>query len=490
MADEFDPAKFAAAAPAEADAFDPAAFAAGKTTSAPAPEKKSFIREAAGRVADTARGAVEAVKHPVETAKSAGRAIAHTVAEAGREVADEATHPLRTLQGAPLARLAGYSTPEAVKHADAVNREGVRGFQGNIPLAGLAHERLTGFPETSAADAAEAPHAGAVGTVAGAAAIPLATSYAPLVGRGLARAANASQDALLAASEASVARSAARRAVSATPVRDAVKEAAKEASSHAIHKTVAATLAHQLPGGHYIAPLVAGASVAKPVGKAALTAADEGFAALARRAGVGAESVAESPALRNLRDALKTATPEQAESIKASIAGLERRAAAGARPARAPEPDTVAAEYEPPPSVDIEEEAPTYRSEGRTTPAVEGAPERRALPPMEEPAAAAPPRSTPAGAREPGAPRRPVETTGYQRVVDAEDAKRRPAEARRSPMYQKAVDRMARAARAATSQRDFVRDAVEGGMDARDARKIWRAAHPYKPAPAAELETT
>lgn len=51
----------------------------------------------------------------------------------------------------------------------------------------------------------------------------------------------------------------------------------------------------------------------------------------------------------------------------------------------------------------------------------------------------------------------------------------------RSPEYAAAVDRLARAARSATSARDFVQDAVKAGMGVADARRIYEAAHTHQP---------
>jgi hypothetical protein len=51
----------------------------------------------------------------------------------------------------------------------------------------------------------------------------------------------------------------------------------------------------------------------------------------------------------------------------------------------------------------------------------------------------------------------------------------------KSPKYAAAVDRMARAARKASSLADFTRDAAAAGFPIADAHQIYRAAHPDKP---------
>lgn len=217
------------------------------------PAKRSFLGEAAHRAAEAGHNFVENVKNIPST--SAGRiwenakALAQPFKQAGQAVADEVTHPVRTLQGSPAAQFLGLSTPEAVRHHEAVGNEFERGFESTVPLAGLAHERLTGFPETSAEDAAEAPYAHGAGAVTGMAAAPLVGQ-----GAGLAKDAGAAvSGAVRKAGQAAIERSAAR---GATPIWDAVKEGGGD-------------LLH----GHVIKPAV----------RVGATAADELGAALARK---------------------------------------------------------------------------------------------------------------------------------------------------------------------------------------------------------------
>lgn len=249
---------------------DDDALIAAAGDAAVAPAQRSFLAEAAHRAADFGRGVAENTRNIPSTSwkriKENAKTLGHPFVEAGREVADELTHPMRTLQGAPLARALGYSTPEAVAHHDAVNREAIRGIQSNVPLAGLAHERLTDFLEADAADAAEAPHAAGAGQVAGMAGLALAPKAVPLVGRTLARAANAAQDATMATAKAArsigegaIARSAARGPVPTENVAGAVKE----------------TIAHSVKAGHMRGPAA--------LERAATVGADEAVAALARR---------------------------------------------------------------------------------------------------------------------------------------------------------------------------------------------------------------
>lgn len=187
--------------------------------------------------------------------------------------------------------------------------------------------------------------------------------------------------------ESSIARSEERALTSQAPVQDAIKKAAAEIKASATKTAQHAVLAELAGGGHsMLGHGVAGLSAAKniglPIARATGVAADEGIAAIARRVlGKGADAVAEDanpfrselwgprkntplppswsprggigapeelpgmpeisappvdPRIVQLQDALKTANPEQAEMINASIAGLMKRGASPATKAARP----------------------------------------------------------------------------------------------------------------------------------------------------------
>ena len=510
--------------------FDP--NAASEDVAAPAPEKKSFLREAGGRIADAAHGFAENVKNIPSTSLSRVgenlKTLGHPFAEAGREVADEVTHPVRTFQGGPLARATGLSTPEAERHSDAVNREMVRGAQGNIPLAGLAHEHLTGFPESSEADTVEAPHAAGMGSVGGMAALAAAPKFAPLVGRRLAAIANASQDALAAGTEGSLARSAARRAVDPTPVRSAVKDLVDDATTHGVRHGGAAMVG-QMAFGHTGAVLGAAASLAKPAWKAAVTAADEGLAAIARRVSRSAalpEAAAEyeapasasraaatheapartveaieapperralppmeaksetahpvveevkqavSPHIKVLEDALAAEKdPEQAQALRASIEGLKAKVESIRN--RVSRPAPVVTEKLAP---SLDERVAAMRAEP-LKPATTPAPtEAEMTPPAkaeEAPAATGEPSKwKPSDSDEKFARQLGMTTEKYRDVMT-----QRAERLAKSPGFQSSVERLTKAARATSKPEDFVKQAASAGLSAGHARRIWEAAH-------------
>lgn len=173
--------------------------------------------------------------------------------------------------------------------------------------------------------------------------------------------------------ESSIARSEERALTSQAPVQDAIKKAAAEIKASATKTAQHAVLAELAGGGHSmlghgVAGLSAAYNIGRPIAQAAGTAADEGIAAIARRvlgekaedtnpfrselwsprkntplppswsprAGMTEEApgipdmpaAPADPKIAQLQDALKTATPEQAEMINASIAGLMKRGAA------------------------------------------------------------------------------------------------------------------------------------------------------------------
>lgn len=468
------------------------------------PEKRSFLGEAAHRAADFGRSVVENAKNvPTaswERVKANAATLGHPFAEAGREVADEVTHPLRTLQGAPLARALGYSTPEAVKHHDAANREEIRGLQGNIPLAGLAHERLTGFPEESKEDAAEAPHAhGAgftLGTALGMAGAAAAPTLAPLLGRGLSTAANATQDALLSGAEASVARSAARRAVTANPVREAATDLAKDLRHHGIRHGIAAQLGHMV-GGHTGALIGGALSVAKPAAKLIGTAADEGFAALSRRAlpEAAAAPVAEAEAAGPLQSAAWDPEGWRSEAPATATAAPETAVApAEAAPVVAPaepEPIKLAREALKDPNIKpdqadaLKKAIAGYQAKAaRKAPAPETKAEAVAAEPTKpEPPSEARPEmwgGRPSNVERPAPPFTPSDADAkYAKGIGMTVPAYREMMIRTTqPGYREAVQKLARLAKESTSLDEFASQATAGGLSDADARRLFKVAHP------------
>lgn len=386
--------------------------------SKPAPaEKPSFLSEVGSRIAAPFKGARDIIANATmptslsdawarikQNAPEVGNALiapVRTLGEASGAVTDELAHPKRMLQGAPLARALGYSTPEAVAHADAANREFSRGVVSAVPFAGLARERLTGFPESSPADAALAPGASAFGAVTAA---PFVAKIAP---EAKSTVLNAAQDATEGATNAvrgigekAIERSEERLANSSTPVKDAISEAAttikKNAEKTATH-AILAELGARIPGvGHSLTGLALAKDVGIPLAKAAGVAADEGLAAFARRAlgdqgipvaetspftsdqwrprltgplppswkpraGAGAPiepiaapsevpaepPISDNPQIAAYQDALRGATPEQTKEYTLAIKQIEDRLArAKTRPA--PGPMTMPPEPVPP----------------------------------------------------------------------------------------------------------------------------------------------
>jgi hypothetical protein len=514
--------------------FDPSA--PSEDVGAPAPEKKSFLREAGGRVADAARGFVENVKNIPSTSWSRVgenlKSLGHPFAEAGREVADEVTHPVRTFQGGPLARAVGLSTPEAERHSDAVNREMVRGVQGNVPLAGLAHEHLTGFPERSEADEAEAPHAAGMGSVGGMAALAAVPSLKPLIGRGLRTALNFTQDA------AEVGTAGVKAAVS-----DVGQDFVKHRMGHGIASSVGATIGGAF-GGHTGAAIGAVIPFLPRAVRSAVVAGNEALAAIARRVAQGAETASEyippgargaaraaathdaearvipalgaqpgqralppmeaaaapaapleaevsravSPHIKVLEDALAAEKdPEQAQALRASIEGLKAKAEAiknrVARPAPepreklAPSLDERVAAMRAEPLKPKAAEPPAARAEA-TEPALEAEPH-----PNISPAEPAKPAWTPS-------PKDKAHADSLGMPLD----KYRDVMARRAERLTKVagtadflplVDKLARAALKVKDPDVFVKEAATAGLSPGHARKIWNAAHKVKAARAA-----
>lgn len=221
------------------------------------------------------------------------------------------------------------------------------------------------------------------------------------------------------------------------------KAAAKETAIRAGEVGTAAAADALLGHGHALTGLTAAARLAAPAARTAGIAADETAAAiarklLARRTGQVAAETAEtlSPVAREqiaaYQQAMTGATSEERATYETAIEDIRRRAAT---PRPAPPPMSVA------PTVEIPAEVPATPS-ARVAAIQEARAGRR---PIET-----------AGRRELGAERRPIETSGYDPALTS-------------------------AAESAPSQRDFIQLAVKKGLDARDARKIWRATHPYTP---------
>lgn len=132
--------------------------------------------------------------------------------------------------------------------------------------------------------------------------------------------------------EGAIERSAVRTAENPAPVKAAVKEATNDIKKHAKEVATAALFGHGVGHGT-MANLYAAGRLGIPIAKAGAVAADEGIAAIARRVlgkggAEGAAEVADNPQILQLQDALKTASPEQADMINKAIAGLRARAEA------------------------------------------------------------------------------------------------------------------------------------------------------------------
>lgn len=321
--------------------FDPGAESEDVATGAPA-EKRSFLGDIGSRIkkvgsdiaapfvnATLPASAADAWERVKQNAPILGRQFVSPLASAAsgiNAVGHAIAHPIDTFGDGK---------------AGSVAREAVRGVQGSVPLLGLANEHLTGFPEYSPEDAKAAPGWRDVG---GMLAAPIVAKGAPEVIPEARAAANAVQDAIAEGSDATLARSVARRAEDATPVRTAIKDLGDEVQKHGMRHGGLAWAGHTI-GGPTGAAIGAGISLAKPVLKAAFTAADEGLAAIARRAVTPVGDVAEagspataaeiadvvSPNLEILHNGLKTATPEQAADIKKAIEGIKARAAVASR---------------------------------------------------------------------------------------------------------------------------------------------------------------
>ena len=235
---------------------------------------------------------------------------------------------------------------EADASASHTDDPGVQGIVGGTLGAGAAALAGAAIPAAAPAFAARLLPAAASGGVSSKVQGGDFGTGA-LLGAGLAGipiAKEAAGDALTSAADASLTRSAARNAASATPVKDALKAAAAKVKENAV-QTIKESVGSELIGhgsafGHAGAVLSAATRLGIPIAKAGAIAADEGAAALLRRFGRVApgieEAAAGSPQIEVLKDALKTATPKQAEVIKAAISGLEKRAAAGAKAASVP----------------------------------------------------------------------------------------------------------------------------------------------------------
>lgn len=288
-----------------------------------------FIPERPPTFGESARAGLGALARPFLD-------INDSVIGAGRAVGHAAAHPVDTFQGSLLARALGASTPEAVARHAAEQREVMRGVNSNIPLANRAVESLGGPPALSAEDAAAAPGARDVGSVAAAA--PVGEMLGGIAGAGM-RGAQAVGEGARTLGENSIARSAKR---GATPIKDALLKVGDDA----------------LEKGHLTAPLVRAGAVAtdetvaalarrliKSRGAPAALAAEEAAPIAARAAEEPpAPPVSDNPQIAQLQDALKTASPEQADMINKAIAGIEARAKA--RP-RAPAPPSGEAPLAP-----------------------------------------------------------------------------------------------------------------------------------------------
>jgi hypothetical protein len=269
--------------------------------------------------ADRARSIGSAIAQPFKD-------IGHGLAAANDFAARAIVHPIDTFGG-------GKALPTL--------REGMRGVNENIPFANRFVEDIGGPPAVSPEDAAAAPGARAFGNVAG---LPVGGMEGQVAGKALGATARAAGR----FGEGAIERSAAR---GATPIHDAIAQGGKDLLSR----------------GHTVGPMM----------RIGATAADEGAAAVARRIlgrraaaadvavypweGWGPEEIAKrraaaaappveapappaapvataNPQVLQLQEALKTATPEQADMINKAIAGIEARATAPPRAVAAPEP--------------------------------------------------------------------------------------------------------------------------------------------------------
>lgn len=313
----------------------------------------------------------------------------------------------------------------------------------------------------------------------------------PLIGRALTKAAQSSAAAARSIGEGAIERSAARGPVPTANVTAAVKKALAKASEHGHIGTpgalergaivgadeAAAALARRLgvkPASPVVAADTPATAVNEPVGPAqaagwdpegwrhdiaAKPSAVEPAAAPAASEAPAAAEAANADPIAVAREALRdpAVTPAQADALKKAIAGYEEKAKRiGPKPA--PRSSEAATPEAPP-------EASDPASSGARPEQWGGRPSNTARPA---------PEWAPSDADAKFA-------KGLNMSVDAyRDMMRR-----RSP-YLASVERLARAARSATSVDDFVREASSAGLPAKEAERIYLAAHPR----AAESEAT
>ena len=481
-------------------------------------ERRGFLSEVAHRareqveplahlsVPTSGTDAWERVKQNIQPAIEGAKGLGRTVLDANAFANRAVLHPVDTFGGGK---------------AGAVGNEVLRGVYGNIPLANLVNERAFGVPEESPEDAAKAPGARAFGAVAAplapkamGAVAEVAAPPVVLVGRTLSKAAKATANVARDIGEGSIERSAARGPVPVGNVIDSVKK----------------TIAKATEDGHMSVPAAAE--------RAAIVSADEAVAAIARRLmkadptevgpmtstewtprrteplppswrprakpmapvdpnavppGIVREEVGplqgagwdpegwkydqakpvtpevassksavpvELSPIEMARAALKDATPAQAEVLKKAIAGYQARAAkaeAAAPPAPAGEPRA--------PRVDAEE-MPAGAVKSPEAIAQKARPEMWGGRPsnVERPA----PEWSPGPGDEKFAKKLNMSVDDYRALMTKRSS------------YNAAVERLARLARSSSNPDEFVRASESAGITAKDARKIWEAAHPQK----------
>lgn len=313
-------------APAPAPAGDDldALLAKGEAAPAAAPgaPKSSFLSEVGERVSAPFRG----LSLPTSLS-DAGARVKQNLPTLGRDVGEGFAGLYHGAERATQAGLNAINHPIDTMTNPAARREYLRGAYDPLPFVNLAVDRAGGPPEVSPEDAAAAPGVRELGGFTG-----------PMLIRPGARAFGAAAETpgavatgLRGIGEGAIERSGARGP-------GAVKGAAKEALTHLIEKTVTGK-----------------------IGKVGAVAADETAAAVARRilgerraraAPVVEEAAAppepaasptsDNPQIAALQEALKTATPAQAEGINQAIAGYEARAARPPRAAAEPPAEQLA----------------------------------------------------------------------------------------------------------------------------------------------------
>lgn len=330
---DFDPAEFLAAKsppakaepPVSSDAgFDPVAF-----LSAPTP--KVSTKPAALFIPEQSTGTIIG-----QGLAQGARDLARPFVDVGKQAV--AAHAFATRMLNHPVDMLSYG------NAGPVLRQTMRGVNANIPFANRAVEAMGGPAAVSASDAAAAPGAAELGGVLG---LPIGGMEGKIAGtaaRGLVSGARGLGDGVRTLGERAIERSAAR---GATPFKDALVHVGDEAleKGHITAPLVragavatdeaAAALARRLLTPRAAAPLAESATraampdtFADPIDYAALQ-----DAATAKPSPRGAMSDAAVPAtetaqIRELHDALKGATKEQADMINKVIAGIQAKSAA------------------------------------------------------------------------------------------------------------------------------------------------------------------